>query len=379
MANTDHFAIVSETYPPEVNGVALTVQSLELGLRSLGHRVEVIRPAQSDATAAQTDHLLVRGAGLPRYPGLRFGLPSGRTLLQRWQVQRPRAIYVATEGPLGWSAVRVANRLGIPAATGFHTRFDDYVERYGAGWLRPAVFRWMRHFHNSAQATLVPTQELSDFLRAQGFEHVRLLRRAVDTQLFNPTRRRTALRQQWGLADGAPALIYVGRIAAEKNLSLAIRAFRTLQATVPAARFIWVGDGPERQALAEANPDFVFCGVQRGEALAEHFASGDLFVFPSLTETFGNVTLEAMASGIATVAYHYGAAREHLLDGAHGASVVCGDEEAFIEAVGRLAADAERCLALGRTARTAIEHLSPQSVSEHFAELLQSLPWRAAA
>jgi len=291
MANTDHFAIVSETYPPEVNGVALTVQSLELGLRSLGHRVEVIRPAQSDATAAQTDHLLVRGAGLPRYPGLRFGLPSGRTLLQRWQVQRPRAIYVATEGPLGWSAVRVANRLGIPAATGFHTRFDDYVERYGAGWLRPAVFRWMRHFHNSAQATLVPTQELSDFLQAQGFEHVRLLRRAVDTQLFNPTRRRTALRQQWGLADGAPALIYVGRIAAEKNLSLAIRAFRTLQATVPAARFIWVGDGPERQALAEANPDFVFCGVQRGEALAEHFASGDLFVFPSLTETFGNVTL----------------------------------------------------------------------------------------
>ena len=379
MAQTDHFVIVSETYPPEVNGVALTVQSLELGLRELGHRVEVVRPRQTEASPSRDDHLLVRGAGLPRYPGLRFGLPSGRTLLQRWQANRPRAIYVATEGPLGWSALRAANRLGIPAATGFHTRFDDYVERYGAGWLRPAVFRWMRHFHNRAQATLVPTEELADFLQSNGFEHVRLLRRAVDTELFTPARRSLRLRRDWGVADGAPALIYVGRIAAEKNLPLAVRAFRELQARQPAARFIWAGDGPARAALAAANPDFVFCGVQRGDALAEHFASGDLFVFPSLTETFGNVTLEAMASGIATVAYRYGAAREHLVDGAHGAAITNGDEQAFVTAVCELAQEPWRCLQRGQAARAAIEHLSPQSVSEHFADLLQSLRWRSAA
>ena len=376
MAQTDHFVIVSETYPPEVNGVALTVQSLELGLRELGHHVELVRPSQT-VDAPTADHLLVRGMGLPRYPGLRFGLPSGRLLRQRWQQQRPSAIYVATEGPLGWSAVRAANQLGIPVATGFHTRFDDYVERYGAAWLRPTVFRWMRHFHNRGHATLVPTIELAEFLQNSGFRHPRLLRRAVDTRLFNPDKRRLDLRRQWGVGDDATALIYVGRIAAEKNLPLAVRAFRELQRERPDARFIWVGDGPARAALAAANPDFVFCGVQRGESLAAHFASGDLFVFPSLTETFGNVTLEAMASGIATVAYRYGAAREHLLDGVHGAAIRNGDEAAFVAAVCDLAKSPSNCLRQGNAARAAIEHLSPQSVAEHFAELLQSLSGRS--
>jgi glycosyltransferase involved in cell wall biosynthesis len=374
------FAIVTETYPPEVNGVALTVQGLEHGLRALGHDVSVVRPRQPGAAEPDSDAgMLVAGAGLPRYPGLRFGFPAGRRLIARWRQQRPDAIYVATEGPLGWSAVRAARRLGIPATTGFHTRFDDYVARYGAAFLSPLVFAWLRRFHNHADATVVPTQELAEFLRERGFARVEVVRRAVDTGLFDPARRDPALRSHWGLADEYPALIHVGRIAPEKNLELAVRAFRAIQARRPEARFVFVGDGPARAALQQANPDFVFVGVQRGEALARHFASADLFVFPSLSETFGNVTLEAMASGVATVAYDYGAAREHLRSGEHGHAVPCGDEQAFVSAAERLACEPELRRTLGLAARCAVAGLDPASVSLCFSHLLGGLAARRAA
>src|SRR6478672_10643188 len=141
------YAIVTETYPPEINGVALTVQGLEHGLRERGNAVSVVRPRQAsdDGDAAHPDAVLVRGAGLPRYPGLKFGLPATRLLRRHWQATRPDAVYVATEGPLGWSALRAARQLDIPAATGFHTRFDSYMRDYGLPMLAPVALRWMRH------------------------------------------------------------------------------------------------------------------------------------------------------------------------------------------------------------------------------------------
>lgn len=255
------YGIVTETYPPEINGVALTVQGLELGLRQRGHEVAVVRPRQPADAGQPADTLLVRGAALPRYPGLKFGLPASHLLARHWRQQRPDAIYVATEGPLGWSALRAARRLGIPAATGFHTRFDDYVRSYGAPWLQGTALRWMRHFHNGAQATLVPTRELQVFLEQEQFCNVVLLPRAVDTVAFHPDRRDPTLRAEWGLDAHALAVVHVGRIAPEKNLSLAVRAFREVQRVRPDARFVWVGDGPAREALQRENPDFVFCGI----------------------------------------------------------------------------------------------------------------------
>ncbi|MFN3702032.1 glycosyltransferase family 4 protein [Thermomonas sp.] len=366
------YSLVTETYPPEVNGVALTVHGLELGLRERGHAVALVRPRQPADNGGADGTLLIRGAGLPRYPGLRFGLPASRALTRHWRAERPDAIYVATEGPLGWSALRAARRLGIPAATGFHTRFDDYVRSYGAPWLQGTALRWMRHFHNGAQATLVPTRELQRFLEGQGFHNVVLLPRAVDTCAFHPDHRDPALRAKWGLDDNALAVIHVGRIAPEKNLPLAVRAFRDLQRVRPDARFVWVGDGPAREALQRENPDFVFCGVQRGEALGRHFASGDLFLFPSRSETFGNVTLEALASGVPTVAFDYGAAREVLRDGVHGAAVPCGDDTAFLAAALRLAGDDALRTRMRPACRQAVATLRPARVAEAFDHLLQS-------
>ena len=367
-----HVELVTETYPPDVNGVALTVQSLEQGLRGLGHAVGVVRPERDDDGPRRDPMLmLVEGAPIPRYPGLRFGLPAGRRLLARWQAQRPDAVYIATEGPLGWSALRACRQLGIPVATGFHTRFDDYVGRYGAGFLSPWVFAWLRRFHNRADATLVPTRELEDDLRQQGFRHVRRLGRAVDTRQFHPGWRDETLRAQWS-PDGAPIVLHVGRIAPEKNLPLAVRSFRLLQQARPDARFVWVGDGPARAELQAANPDFIFAGVQRGDALARHFASADLFCFPSLSETFGNVTLEAMASGIATVAFDYGAAREHLRNGLHGAAVDFGDEAGFVNAL-VAPATGDGLRHQGEAARRAVHHLHPGQVARDFATLLDGL------
>ncbi|MGH8171987.1 MAG: glycosyltransferase family 4 protein [Rhodanobacteraceae bacterium] len=375
-------AVVTETWPPEVNGVALTVQSLAQGLAALGHAIEVVRPRQESDTRETTggmDELLMPGASLPRYPGLRFGWPAHRRLHRRWSRQRPDVLYIATEGPLGLTALGAARRLRIPVSTGFHTRFDDYARHYGFGFLTPIVYAYLRRFHNRGDATLVPTIELAEFLHESRFRNVQLLRRGVDTQQFHPRHRDASLRREWGLSESDLAVICIGRIAPEKNLDLAVRAFDAIRQVRPSARFVLVGDGPSRAALAAAHPDFIFAGTRRDQDLARHYASGDLFLFPSLTETFGNVTLEALASGVPVVAYDYGAAREHMHGEEVGACVARGDEEAFVRAAAALAGDAGRRARLRGNARAAVETLDPASVATSFANLLTGLTMRRAA
>jgi len=366
-------AMVTETFPPEINGVSLTVASLAQGLRDAGHTVQVVRPRQTeDDTDESGPDILVRGARLPKYPGLQFGLPTSRRLRKLWKDERPDAIYVATEGPLGYSALRAARALGVPAATGFHTRFDDFARHYGFGFLTPVVFAYLRRFHRQGAATLVPTIELRDFLIENKFGNVVLLRRAVDNTLFSPTHRDDALRAQWGLKPSQLAVIYVGRIAPEKNLPLAVRTFREIQKIHRDARYVWIGDGPARVTLAAENPDFIFAGIQRGAELARHFASADLFIFPSLTETFGNVTLEALASGLPTVAFDYGAAREHLTSDC-GRRVPFANEDVFVRATLDLVRSDVTRADIREAAVTAVAELNPVSVTASFAKLLAGL------
>ena len=258
-------------------------------------------------------------------------------------------------------------------ATGFHTRFDDYVGRYGAAFLAPWVFAWLRRFHNRADATLVPTQELAEQLAKLGFLRVQRLGRAVDTRRFHPRFRSDALRSEWGLAPHELAIVHVGRLArGEESASASALLSRASHSEPPSTKLVLVGDGPARASLAQEHPDVVFAGTRRGEDLAAHFASADVFCFPSLSETFGNVTLEAMASGLPTVAFHYGAAREHLVDGTHGAAVSFGDKSAFLDRFLSVAAADDR-LAMGSAARRAVERLSPEQVSLDFADLLSRL------
>jgi len=366
-----HFSVVTETYPPEVNGVAVTVARLISGLRARGHTVSVVRPSRPERDRARgLGVTAVRGLRLPGCHEWQLGFPAGRLLHGCWTRRRPRAIYVATEGPLGYSAVRTAGRLGIPAVSGFHTNFDGYAKHYGAAALAGPLFSYLRHFHNRTHRTLVPTAELRDRLQALGFQNLRVLHRGVDTELFDPARRSTALREAWGMSPDDLVILHVGRIAPEKNVPLAIDAYRGMQRSSSALRLVIVGDGPLRPALERANPDVIFTGVLGGERLAEHYASADVFLFPSETETFGNVTVEAMASGLAVVAYDYAAARLHIRPGVSGVLVPYGDSRAFVTEAGMLV---RRPLALSRMRRRARESMIPLgwgSVVERFEWIL---------
>lgn len=368
--------LVSETFPPEINGVANTLGRLSDGLRLLGHEVEVVRPRQvHERGESDSDALLLcRGWSLPGYPGLQWGEVSMHKLLQRWRLRRPDVLYIATEGPLGLNALRAARRLGIAVVSGFHTNFVQYFGKYGLGFLTRVLTHYLRWFHRCTATTLVPSTSQRLALERRGFERLTLMARGVDAGLFNPSRRSQALRDQWGLGPDDIALIHVGRLAAEKNLGLLRPCFDTLRATYPQRRIrlIIVGDGPQRSTLQQQLPDAVFCGAQRGEALAEHYASGDLFLFPSLTETFGNVVLEALASGLGVVAYDEAAAAQHIRHGHSGALAMPGDQAAFIDAANWLLEEGETLRTVRLNARQHASRQGWSAIIEQFEEHLYS-------
>lgn len=352
MTTALHITLISETFPPEINGVANTLGRLCDGLRARGHRVDLVRPRHaSDPQRIEDDALLLcRGWPLPGYPGLQWGQSSMHKLLRRWKRQRPDVLYIATEGPLGLSALRAARRLGIAVVSGFHTNFQQYTSQYGLGLLTRMLTHYLRWFHNRSAMTLVPSVSQRLELERRHFERLALLSRGVDSQLFHPSKRLNALREQWGLGERDIAVIHVGRLAPEKNLGLLKRSFESLRSTYPQRnlKLIVVGDGPQRLALEKELPEAIFCGAQRGEALAAHYASGDVFLFPSLTETFGNVVLEALASGLGVVAYDQAAAAQHIRHGYNGVLAMPGDEQAFCDAAAWLLEEAEtlRCVRL---------------------------------
>jgi glycosyltransferase involved in cell wall biosynthesis len=337
-------ALVTETYWPEVNGVAMTLGHLVAGLSAKGHRVMIVRPRQKHEKSGwlENGQLLIPGVPLPGYTELRFGLPVGNLLRQTWSARLPDIVHIATEGPLGLSALAAAQELEIPVVSTFHTNFHSYSRHYGLGWLKGSVERYLRWFHNRTLATLVPTAALARTLTRQGFRNVDVLSRGVDTQLFHPARRSNALRASWEAAENDPVIMVVGRVAAEKNLPLALRAFIAIREARPEARMICVGDGPLRESLVRRHPECRFVGTKYGEDLAQHYASADVFLFPSLTETYGNVVSEALASGNAVVGFDYAAASELIENGVNGLRVPAGDEATFIAAACQLACSAPR-------------------------------------
>ncbi|CRI65510.1 Glycosyl transferase group 1 [Thiocapsa sp. KS1] len=358
-------AIVTETYPPEINGVAHTMRHLAEGLAERGHAIQLVRPRQHGEQRAQAlpprDGIavhLVPGLPIPGYRGLRFGLPVYWRLRRLWGRAAPDLVYIATQGPLGHAALSAAHTHRIPTVTGFHTRFQRYSQHYGLGLFTHRIAETLRHFHNRSDATLVPTAELKAELSGEGFHDVHVFGRGVDVDLFSPAWRDDALRHTWGCDEESLAVLYVGRIAPEKNLELARDAFHAIRAARPEARFVLVGDGPGREHIQRENPDFICPGAKVGEDLSRHYASGDLFLFPSLTETFGNVVLEAMASGLPVVAFDYAAARSLIDPWRNGVTLPMGDHAAFIAAGREIARDIRRVRQLGERARHTAEDIS---------------------
>jgi glycosyltransferase involved in cell wall biosynthesis len=360
--------IVTETFPPEVNGVAMTLHRITVELERRGHAVQIVRPRQSSEAqnARYANATIVSGLPLPGYDGLRFGLPCRRKLRCLWETAAPDIIYVATEGPLGQSAIRAANDLGIPIVSGFHTNFHEYMKHYRLPILANMVQGFLRSTHNKTRRTFAPSQDVIDRLKAMGVEGTRLLGRGVDTELFDPARRDASLRQRWGVEDDGLVALFVSRLAAEKNIPLAAEAFQRIKAAFPAAACVFVGDGPERSKLEKAHPDFIFAGMQQGEALAAHYASADLFVFPSVTETFGNVVTEALASGLVTLAYDYAAPRRFIQDGENGFLASFDDHADFLAALDRALEERAHWPSIRASARQTAEALGWVGVVRQF-------------
>ena len=367
-------AMVTETYPPEVNGVARTVCEMVEGLRLRGHSIQLVRPRQNDGDRAFLDgnleEVLGRGIAIPRYPQLKLGLPARRALRRQWSLRRPDVVHIATEGPLGWSALAAARDMDLPAATDFHTNFHTYSRHYGVGWLARPVVAYLRRFHNRADCTLVPTAELAEDLARDGFQRLRVVGRGVNPAVFSPQRRSAALRARWGAAEDTPIVLCVSRFAPEKNFPLVIKAFEAMRQARPDAKLVLVGDGPMSEPLRRRNVGCVIAGRLVNGELSAHYASADLFLFPSTSETFGNVTLEAMASGLGIVAYRYAAAREHLRHEESALLATPDDEAAFIAAAERLVREPALAGRLGRAARATAERLTWQRIVEDFEAVL---------
>ncbi len=350
-------ALVTETFPPEVNGVAMTLENLRVGLTRRGHALQIIRPAGSGEKPHQplsvkhALHLPMRGCRIPGYPELRIGFPARRFLRKHWTNERPDWVHVATEGPLGRSAIKAARDLGLPVTSGFHTRFHSYTKHYAGIPLGGIVWRYLRHLHNQTLMTFAPTRKLCDELMQKGLHNARVLGRGVDGNLFGSHHRDATLRKSWGIDnEHTPVILYVGRLAAEKNLALAISAFHAFRESSPQARMVLVGSGPLEDKLRKTHPDLIFAGVQKDLSLARHYASADWFFFPSLTETYGNVVTEAMTSGLAVLAFDYAAAHEHIVDGENGWLTPFGDHALFIEKAKALATIEQGPLSVVRAA-----------------------------
>ncbi len=352
-------AVVTETFPPEVNGVAATIARVVDGLRQRQHEVQLVRPRQDAVDAGWAaapggqwhTEVLMRGLPIPRYPQLKMGMPSKRALLALWTRRRPDLVHLVTEGPLGWSALGAALKLGLPVVSDFRTNFHAYSRHYGAAWLHQPIMAYLRRFHNRTACTMVPTEALRQQLADAGFRRLEVVARGVDSRLFSPARRSETLRAHWGVGPDTTVVLCVGRLAPEKNLASLVAAWRAMAASGQPLKLVLVGDGPARAALQQQLPEAVFAGLRHGEDLAAHYASADAFVFPSLTETFGNVVPEAMASGLAVLAFDYAAAAQLIRHGQSGLLAPMDDAAALLRLAPELVRQRDAVRAMGLAAR----------------------------
>ncbi|MBL8280290.1 MAG: glycosyltransferase family 1 protein [Pelomonas sp.] len=371
-------AVVTETYPPEVNGVAMSMARVVDGLHRRNHDVQLIRPrqparlaVQAGAPRADVEEVLTKGLPVPLYPNLRMGVPSKRALVRLWSLHRPDVVHIATEGPLGWSALQAAQHLSLPVTSDYRTNFHAYGKHYRLGLFSKPIMGYLRKFHNRCDATMVPTETMRAQLAERGFERLTVVGRGVDAQRFDPARRSAAMREGWGASPTDLVLGYVGRLAPEKNLGAVLAAYEAVKTLHPRARLVFVGDGPMRAELAARAPDAVFAGQRSGDDLAAHYAGLDIFLFPSLTETFGNVTTEAMASGCAVVAFDSAAAGELIRSGANGWLAGAGRESDFVTTARLAASDAQARAAVADAARATARRLDWADITARFEGVLE--------
>ena len=348
-------ALVSDTYLPQVNGVTTVVHRIAQTVRAAGHAVALVAPryphgSDGDGGGGSGDELRVPSLPFPPYPSIRLSSPVHRPVARFLDRFAPDLIHAATEGPLGIHARRYALANDIPLVTSFHTDFPQYARDYGVGFIAPLVWRWLVHFHRAARLIHTPGVAVRDELVRRGLRNTVVWGRGVDTRHFRPDRRTVGWRRWLAGADDAVIVLHVGRLATEKNLRVLVDAWnRAKRCLGPRASFVIAGEGPEAAAVAARAPFARQLGFLDRDSLAGLYASADLCVLPSRTETCGLVALEAMASGVPVIAANAGGFAESVRHDENGILVHPDDARGFSQAIVSLGLDADlrRRLALG--------------------------------
>jgi phosphatidylinositol alpha 1,6-mannosyltransferase len=345
-------AFFTESLLPHVDGVSRTLAQLFGFLEEHGVDFRVYSPFVPGPEVAWSSRVRpVRFVRFPLYPDYRVSIPLAPSVWRELREWRPDLVHVVSPTPMASRAQRWAARAEVPVVTSFHTHFVSYFRYYGVPWLEGFGWRMLRRFYARCERVYVPSDSMIAELAGQGIERTELWSRGIDLARFGPEHRSRELRTLVGADEETPVLLMVSRLVKEKDMADLVEMEHLLRSRGHTHRLVLVGDGPMRGELEAALPDAFFAGHQSGEALARWYASGDVFVFPSTTETFGNVVVEAQASGLPTVVVDRGGPPDQVRDGVNGWIARANDPAHLAERVETLLGDAEARRRMGRAAR----------------------------
>jgi phosphatidylinositol alpha 1,6-mannosyltransferase len=353
-------ALFTGNYNYIKDGVALTLNRLVGFLERRGIPVLVIAPTgPTPAFEAIGELISVPSLPIPFRSEYRISLGLSRKARRRLEAFRPTLFHIAVPDILGYQALKLAGIWKVPVVASFHTRYDTYLKFYGLDLLESLGRKYFGYFYNKCAQVYPPSESMADIIRAEGFsQNVRVWSRGVDAEHFNPANRSLDWRRSLGLADDEVIVVFVGRLVKEKNTGILVRIFDALAKQGTPFRAMIVGDGPEEARMKAALPNGIFTGFLHGDALARAYASADVFLFPSESETFGNVTLEAMASGLPSVCANASGSRSLVVDGVTGYLVDPASEAAYVVKLGDLVRDSELRAKMGQDARARAQSFS---------------------
>lgn len=351
--NAFRLALFSGNYNYTRDGANLALNRLVEYFERAGARVLVFSPTAREPAFEPAGELVsAPSAPIPFRPEYRFSFGLSKSNKARLAAFGPDAIHLSAPDILGYQAARLARKLSIPAVASVHTRFETYLSYYGLGWLRGRAEAYLKSFYSRCEAVYAPSQSVADELRAAGIVRApRIWSRGVDRELFSPAKRDMAWRRSLGIADDEVVVSFVSRLVLEKGLGVFADAIDRLAAKGLRHKVLIVGDGPERARFERRLPDAAFAGFLTGDALARAYASSDVFMFPSVTETFGNVTLEAMAAGVPAVCADATGSRTLVENGVTGFLARPNDAADFAALTEKLLLDRALRTTMGEAAR----------------------------